>query len=184
MKKRKKGKAGRTCLSLLAIAMLMGALCPAAFADTDGTEPKITQQPDQLVLQLGARWAGVEFELRTDAGLFPVPLVVDSTGVLTMDLGGSKTYTLSCLNSSVPIPDSIPEQPVATEQLPVTTLDPNTQQQDPPAAETGSEIPIVPLVIFLVGVSSGVGGSVALHLANRRRQERYDEWEAEDGNEY
>lgn len=193
MKKKRKGKAGRTCLSLLVIAMLMGVLCPAALADTDGTEPKITQQPDQLVLQLGARWAGVEFELRTDAGMFPVPLVVDSTGVLTMDLGGSKTYTLSCINSSVPIPDPIPEQPEGAGQLPSTTSDSNAQQQIPPedpqqqdqsAKETDSGIPLGPLVIFLVGLAGGVGGLVALHLSKRRRQERYDEWEEEDEDEY
>ena len=79
-----------TLLTALCLAM---CLCTTAFADTDGTEPKITQQPDQLVLQLGTRWAGVEFELRTDAGVFPAPIVVDETGVLTMDLGGSTTYT-------------------------------------------------------------------------------------------
>lgn len=42
---------------LLAIALSL-AMSTAAFADTDGTEPKIVQQPDQLVLQLGTRWAG------------------------------------------------------------------------------------------------------------------------------
>lgn len=99
---RTRKKTGRACLSLLVIVMLMSVLCPAALADTDGTEPQLTQQPDQLILQLGTRWAGVEFELRTDAGVFPAPIVVDSSGVLTMDLGGSKTYTLSCLNSTVP----------------------------------------------------------------------------------
>lgn len=93
---RTRKKTGRACLSLLVIVMLMSVLCPAALADTDGTEPQLTQQPDQLILQLGTRWAGVEFELRTDAGVFPAPIVVDSSGVLTMDLGGSKTYTLSC----------------------------------------------------------------------------------------
>lgn len=98
---RTRKKTGRACLSLLVIVMLMSVLCPAALADTDGTEPQLTQQPDQLILQLGTRWAGVEFELRTDAGVFPAPIVVDSSGVLTMDLGGSKTYTLSCLNSTV-----------------------------------------------------------------------------------
>ena len=39
-----------TLLTALCLAM---CLCTTAFADTDGTEPKITQQPDQLVLQLG-----------------------------------------------------------------------------------------------------------------------------------
>ena len=78
---RTRKKTGRACLSLLVIVMLMSVLCPAALADTDGTEPQLTQQPDQLILQLGTRWAGVEFELRTDAGVFPAPIVVDSSGV-------------------------------------------------------------------------------------------------------
>lgn len=183
----------RLCATVLMSVCLSLSLSITALADTDGTEPKITQQPDQLVLQLGARWAGVEFELRTDAGMFPVPLVVDSTGVLTMDLGGSKTYTLSCINSSVPIPDPIPEQSEGAEQLPSTTPDPNTQQQLPPAdlqqqdqsaKETDSGIPLGALVIFLVGLAAGVGGLVALHLSKRRRQERYDEWEEEGEDEY
>lgn len=98
MQKRKKIPA------LLLTLLLMLVLAPAAYADTDANTPQITQQPDQLVLQLGARWAGVEFELRTDAGVFPVPVVVDESGILRMDLGGSTTYTLSCINSTVPSP--------------------------------------------------------------------------------
>ena len=74
MQKRKKIPA------LLLTLLLMLVLAPAAYADTDANTPQITQQPDQLVLQLGARWAGVEFELRTDAGVFPVPVVVDESG--------------------------------------------------------------------------------------------------------
>ena len=85
----------RRWAALLLTVLLMLSLTPAALADTDENTPRITKQPDQLVLQLGTRWAGVEFELRTDAGKFPVPVVVDETGVLTMDLGGSSTYTLS-----------------------------------------------------------------------------------------
>ena len=70
----------RLRVTLLAALCLAMCLCTTAFADTDGTEPKITQQPDQLVLQLGTRWAGVEFELRTDAGVFPAPIIVDEDG--------------------------------------------------------------------------------------------------------
>lgn len=116
MKRRNARRASRICLSLLAVVMLMATLCPASQADTDGTEPQITQQPDQLVLQLGTRWAGVEFELRTDAGVFPAPIVVDENGVLTMDLGGSTTYTLSCINSTVPIPDPAQDASPAPQQ--------------------------------------------------------------------
>lgn len=49
MKRRNARRASRICLSLLAVVMLMATLCPASRADTDGTEPQITQQPDQLV---------------------------------------------------------------------------------------------------------------------------------------
>ena len=107
---RSKKRKNRLFPMLITVMVLTAVLTPAAYADTDGTEPKITQQPDQLVLQLGTRWAGVEFELRTDAGIFPVPVVVDEYGVLTMDLGGSTTYTLSCIHSTAPIPDPEPEQ--------------------------------------------------------------------------
>lgn len=51
MQKRKKIPA------LLLTLLLMLVLAPAAYADTDANTPQITQQPDQLVLQLGARWA-------------------------------------------------------------------------------------------------------------------------------
>ena len=53
MQKRKKIPA------LLLTLLLMLVLAPAAYADADANTPQITQQPDQLVLQLGARWAGV-----------------------------------------------------------------------------------------------------------------------------
>ena len=85
---RSKKRKNRLFPMLITVMVLTAVLTPAAYADTDGTEPKIVQQPDQLVLQLGTRWAGVEFELRTDAGIFPVPVVVDEYGILTMDLGG------------------------------------------------------------------------------------------------
>lgn len=172
----------RLRLTLLTVVCLSMCLCPTAFADTDGTEPKVTQQPDQLVLQLGTRWAGVEFELRTDAGVFPAPIVVDETGVLTMDLGGSTTYTLSCINSTVPIPDPSAEQTPDTQQSSEEVQQPQEQNA---ATEPASGIPIVPLVVFLVGLACGGGGLVALHFTKRRRQEAdYDEWADEDDEQY
>lgn len=170
-----------TLATLLCLAL---CLCTPAFADTDGTEPKITQQPDQLVLQLGTRWAGVEFELRTDAGVFPAPIVVDEAGVLTMDLGGSTTYTLSCINSSVPIPDPV------TEQVPDSSgqqLDAGVQQpqQQDPAGESASGISVGAIVVLIIGVACGIGGLVALYFSKQRIQEAdYDEWEDEDDERY
>lgn len=126
---RSKKRKNRLFPMLITVMALIAVLTPAAYADTDGTEPKIVQQPDQLVLQLGTRWAGVEFELRTDAGIFPVPVVVDEYGILTMDLGGSTTYTLSCINSTTPIPDA---EPAPTDPPPSTLPDPVPESPDGP----------------------------------------------------
>lgn len=161
---------------LLAIALSL-AMSTAAFADTDGTEPKIVQQPDQLVLQLGTRWAGVEFELRTDAGIFPAPVVVDENGVLTMDLGGSTTYTLSCINSTAPIPDPGPEQ---SDPPPSVSPDPTPEVLSSPQPETGNNSLPLPAVIFLVGLAVAGGTFIALHITKKRQDYGYDEWEDDE----
>lgn len=169
----RKGRPPAVAVTVLILSLI---LCPAALADTDGEEPKITNQPDQLVLQLGARWAGVEFELRTDAGVFPVPVVVDESGVLRMDLGGSTIYTLSCLESNVPIPDPAPAQvdPSASNEEPAPT--PTPSQPD----EQSRSIPPLHLAIFLIGLAAAVGGLVAMHLIKMRHEAAYDEWDDED----
>ena len=176
----------RARLSILLSLCLTLCLCTTAFADTDGTEPQITQQPDQLVLQLGTRWAGVEFELRTDAGIFPAPIVVDENGVLTMDLGGSTTYTLSCINSAVPIPDPVQDTSPAPQQSAEENQPPASDpvQQTDPAGEPAAGIPIGTLVLFLLGLACAAGGLIALYLSKRRRQPVYDDWEDEDEEDY
>lgn len=45
----------RRWAALLLTVLLMLSLAPAALADTDENTPRITKQPDQLVLQLGTR---------------------------------------------------------------------------------------------------------------------------------
>ena len=58
---RPKGRSARRWAAILLAAVLSLAISPAALADTGDNTPKITKQPEQLVLQLGTRWAGVEF---------------------------------------------------------------------------------------------------------------------------
>ena len=161
---------------LLAIALSL-AMSTAAFADTDGTEPKIVQQPDQLILQLGTRWAGVEFELRTDAGIFPAPVVVDENGVLTMDLGGSTTYTLSCINSTAPVPGPEPEQ---TDPLAPVSPTPAPEVPASPQPEPGNSSLPIPAVIFLVGLAITGGAFIAFQITKKRQNYDYDEWENDE----
>jgi hypothetical protein len=146
------------------------------FADTDGSEILIVDQPDKLILQLGSRWAGVEFELGTDSGVFPVPIVADANGVLKMDLGGSKTYTLSCLASSVPIPEQ-----------PAETAAPSPNAPSASDGKTGSDsapsgVPIRHMIFPLVGLAAAAGGLLVLRFFKRRR-DAYDYDEDEDDDE-
>ena len=174
---RSKKRKNRLFSMLITVMALIAVLTPAAYADTDGTEPKIVQQPDQLVLQLGTRWAGVEFELRTDAGIFPVPVVVDEDGILTMDLGGSTTYTLSCINSTTPIPDA---EPAPTDPPPSTSPDPVPEAPDSPQkAEQQDGLPL-PAGIFLIGLAVVAGVFATLHIIKKRQEYAYDEWEDEE----
>lgn len=184
---RPKGRSARRWAAILLAAVLSLAISPAALADTGDNTPKITKQPEQLVLQLGTRWAGVEFELRTDAGIFPAPIVVDESGVLRMDLGGSSTYTLSCIESSLPIPD--PQQTVeqGTEPVPPAADESAPQQPSEPAPQPDPEpepaqrsVPIWPLTIFLMGLAAGGGCLATLYITKRNQRDAYEEWENDE----
>lgn len=173
--------------ALLLVAVLSLALAPAALADTDDTTPKITQQPDRLVLQLGVRWVGVEFELRTDAGVFPAPVVVDESGVLRMDLGGSTTYTLSCIESTIPIPSPVAGETSGNETTPPkedisVQAPPQTSEPAPAPALAPSQqnIPLVPLMVFLVGLAAIGGGMIAYWVLKRQQSNAYDEWDDDE----
>lgn len=67
---------------------------------TDGTEMQVIE-PEQLEIQLGPNWAGVEFQLKTDAGMYPGTIPVGDDGVLRLEIGGSKSYILTCMNSAL-----------------------------------------------------------------------------------
>jgi hypothetical protein len=151
--------------------LLAAALTPDVFADTNGSEILIADQPDKLILQLGPQWAGVEFELRTDSGVFPVPVVVDASGILKMDLGGSTTYTLSCLASSALIPEQLPDR-----SAPAPSAPPVSNEESDSAT---SGIPTGHLALFLAGLAAAAGGLLALRYFKRRR-DAYDYDEDDD----
>lgn len=161
----------RTAACLFALMLAVAVYPSAVYADTNGSEIQITDQPDKLILQLGPQWAGVEFELKTDAGVFPVPVIVDSTGVLKMDLGGSKNYTLSCVTSPVAVPG--PEQPTDT---PAPTTPAPTEPaggSEPNPDKTKDGVPTGILIMFLIGLAAAVGGLLVMRYYKQRR-ESYD----------
>jgi len=94
-----------------------------------------------------------------------------------MDLGGSTTYTLSCINSTVPIPDPEPTEP---DTPPTTQQDPAPSQ--PPTNNTsGSNTRnVVPVVFFLAALALAVVGLVALFLSRRSARQRYADWDDEE----
>ncbi len=89
-------------------------------------EPTKSTIADKLIIQLGPNWAGVEFELSTDMGKYSETIVVGDNGVLSLELADSSIYTLSCLNSKVPIPAA----PDST-QMPATTTAPPEKGESP-----------------------------------------------------
>lgn len=134
MKQPTRWKRKTAAIAAMLCAMLLSA--GTVYADTDGTEIQVAQ-PSQLEIQLGPQWAGVEFQMRTDAGLYPGVITVDETGVLRMEIGGSTTYTLSSMNSSVAVPD--PEEP---SQAPAT-IEPVSEEPEESAEiqETEEDAP-------------------------------------------
>lgn len=92
---------------------------------TDGTEIQV-MEAEQLEVQLGKEWAGKEFQLKTDAGLYPGTITVGEDGVLRTELGGSTRYILTCM---------LTENPDGTEQALATGNDLSEDSADAPDQE-------------------------------------------------
>ena len=155
-------------LRLIIIAFVAFMLPAMALADTDGSEIQVADQPDRLILQLGSQWAGAEFELKTDAGVFPVPVVVDESGILKMDLGGSKTYILSSLASTTG---------AAVHQGGAESAEPSAGAASKSGSSTG--VPVKQLLIFFVCLAAATSGLFALRYYKQRR-DAYYEYDDED----
>ena len=163
---------GITAILLYGILLTIGTV----YADTDGTELQV-EQPSKLEIQLDPAWAGVEFQLKTDVGLYPGTITVGADGVLRTELGGSTGYILSCLNSAVPAPTPEgDEQPAShTEQTapPETTEDPADQDTAPPEAgdeeATVGGIPVKHIILFVGGLLLAVGCLAGITVARKHR---------------
>ena len=159
---------------VFAILMLCCSMTTAfATQGTDGDELHVVEA-QQLEIQLGTEWAGVEFMLRTDAGVYPGVIPVDETGVLSLEIGGSKTYILSCLQSSVAIPD------VTLLQAPVTSETEPDKDDLEDIKDIEPAIPVSHIVMFVVGIIAAVGILIAIYISNKNRQIVQDDDEDDD----
>ena len=173
-----------------AVALILAMVCllcfpvPASAASqgTDGTELEVIQ-PQNLEIQLGESWAGVEFELKTDAGMYPGVIIVGEDGVLRLEIGGSENYILSCLNSSVDIP--IPGETAPAEEVTEPVAD-ASEETDPTSETEEAEtvpseslpeetqegtlggIPVKHLVLFGGGLILAIGALVGINFYQKR----------------
>ena len=75
MKAVKKKLAALALAGMLAAALGNGISVSAENQGTEGTEIQV-MEAEQLEVQLGKEWAGREFQLKTDAGLYPGTITV------------------------------------------------------------------------------------------------------------
>jgi len=189
-------------IAALACILCVPVQATAVSQGTEGTELDVVQ-PQQLIVQLGEAWAGVEFQLKTDAGMYPDAIPVGEDGMLRLEIGGSENYTLTCLDSSVEIPEpetsvseesTVPEETSETEIATEGTVDATTPEtdvtedatqvtEDPtqatePDADTAKigEVPVTHIVIFVGGLVI----AIALLLFMQHNQKNRESAEAED----
>lgn len=185
----------KSTLVMSVIIMLLLLLSQTAYAaeGTDGTEMQVLQ-PQQLEIQLGSNWAGVEFQLKTDAGLYPGTIPVGEDGVLRLEIGGSSTYTLTCLNSSAPVPDvAQAPAPGEADSKDITSSAPETESEggaeqlssstekstDEDATNTIAGIPVLHIALFGGGLLIAVAALIGMRISSRRHavDADYDEEE-------
>lgn len=158
-------------------AAFAGALCifccmtTIAFAEpvaqgTEGDELQIAEA-QQLEIQLGTEWTGVEFVLKTDAGIYPNTIPVDENGILSLEIGGSTKYTLSCMESSVTIPELLMQAPVTSNAEYEKTA--KKEDSDIENKNTISGIPVSHIIMFGVGIILAIGILVALYITGKNK---------------
>lgn len=212
LKAAKKKLAALALAGMLAAVLGNGVSVSAENQGTDGTEIQV-MEAEQLEIQLGKEWAGREFQLKTDSGLYPGTITVGEDGVLRTELGGSTRYILTCMltgnlddteqtlatgNDLSKDTADAPEQEGVMESQSGESVSDETetgvQQTAPEDVSTGSAvkgegiektvagIPIKHLVLFSVGMAAAVGGLIAIHIIQKRREEQ-EEYDEEDYDE-
>ena len=176
---------GRTKRIILAILYIICALSLATIpvsADTDGTEPRM-QEASRLEIQLGPDWAGTEFSLRTDVGLYPGTIPVSEDGILHLEIGGSSEYILSCLGTSdtVQSGEAVLQQEVLTETDHLIRTD-MPKDSEMTVGNTASMAGVVPLhlALFFGGLAASIATLIGIRIVSKnkdtiKRKDMYDD---------
>ena len=176
------------------MALILSLVCLLSFPvqasataqGTEGTEQEVVQ-PQQLEIFLGEAWAGVEFQLRTDAGKYPEAIPVGENGILSLEIGGSEHYFLTCQATQVEAPDPEAESDpmeetdqmdAATEETVEDTAAENTENAESTDATETTEVTIdevpqdsVPtsaIVIFAFGLLIAIAALVLMQMNQKR----------------
>lgn len=173
------------------MALILSLICllsfpvqaSAASQGTEGTEQGIVKA-EKLEIFLGEAWAGVEFQLRTDAGKYPDPIPVGENGVLSLEIGGSEHYFLTCqaTRTEAPVPEDESvsgnetlaegetlESTEETAEDTVETTDATTEATEVIVEQIPDDgIPTSTVVIFAVGLLLAIAALVLLHMHQKR----------------
>lgn len=152
-------------VSLLCILCFPVQVSATTQQGTNGDELQLVEA-QKLEIQLGTEWAGVEFQLKTDAGLYPGTITVGKDGVLRTEIGGSTAYILTCLDSAVTVSKSTQDS--------ATTEQPSQNNSETDTTETGETsstgIPALHIAFFAGGMVVAVGVLLAMHVLKQHRE--------------
>lgn len=168
----------RLVLILTIVCSLFFSIPASAVSQgTDGSELQVLR-PEKLEIHLGESWAGVEFELHTDAGKYPGTISVGKDGVLRLEIGGSSSYVLSCLYTTVDNPSAYTTPPTEMEILPSINNNGASFGKEAVPAEhiRGGTAFSNPMVFFVLITSSLILSAVVLIIRKRRRYDENDEF--------
>lgn len=188
-------KFGKAVCLLAALASIMAfpVKASATAQGTSGTELNVVQA-QKVEIQLGTNWTGVEFEMKTDAGMYPDAIPVGEDGILRFEVGGSESYILTCLNSYVAVPtpeeaeETVPDntgetgtaaadETLATDVAPATDPEPDTTETTDPAEVTADAelVPMVYIVVAVVGVVLIAAALVYFIMSQKKNESGNDE---------
>ncbi|WP_409969331.1 hypothetical protein RFF05_05215 [Bengtsoniella intestinalis] len=137
----------RTMGGLIAICMAISMLAQMQMIyATDEADANVLI-PEQLTIELGTQWAGAEFELETEYGLYPGVIPADDQGVLALEIGGSSFYTLRYTGTGVTI-----EHAASQEDQPINETSPELEPEVEP--DTTEDMDIIAVLGIMIAITA------------------------------